>query len=221
MTRWTLVGMMALAGGLALSWQGCARSRGAANTVLARVGRETVTLKDLTAIAELSTPDAAKVQQFLSGDADKVRRQQAVESVARSRAMVQFGKLKGVEKDAGYRLILEQLQAQAVFQWLVEKRLPKGDPSEAELKALYDGLAAQQKAPGQGFPPFEMLKEQLSARLRQQQAEKIAESIRTEMTAAVPISYSDGYGPAAPVAAPAPGAMPPPAAAPAPAPAKP
>lgn len=216
MARWKTLGSLALAGGVALSWYGCSRFRKSEGAVLAKVGREAVTSMDLKTLIEMNFKDAAMVQKFLTGEENKARRSQAVESMALNRAMLQFGKLQGLEKDPQHRLMLEQAQAQVVYQTLVEKRSAKLEPSEADLKALYDEVAAERKAAGQekGFPSFEEAKAQLPMVWKQRQTKKISEEILKEVKAVVPITYSEGYKPADPAAlqvAPAPSAPPAPA----------
>jgi len=99
---------------------------------------------------------------------------------------------------------LEQAQARVYFQLLMERRLTKPEPTEEQLKTLYDEALAQQKAAGRekGMPPFEAAKETLKGmwkqREQQKQEQTVSEGLIKEVKQKFPVTFSEGYKPATP-----------------------
>ena len=90
------------------------------------------------------------------------------------------------------------MTAQAYVQTLMERRLAKAQPTDAELKATYDELVAERKAQGQdqAVPPFEQVKAQMPALWKQRQETKVFEQLMKEATQKYQITYADAYKPA-------------------------
>ena len=94
-------------------------------------------------------------------------------------------------------MLLEQRVAQVYLQTLMDRRLPKTEPSEADLKALYDGLVEERKATGQdkGLPAFEEVKAQLPGIWKQKQEQAISATLFKEMRQNYPLTFAEGYKP--------------------------
>jgi protein-disulfide isomerase len=67
-------------------------------------------------------------------------------------------------------------------QWMQKQMEAKAtEPTDAELRAVYDGVASQQ--PPGAVPPFEMVKDQVAASVRRQQQGEVAAKVVKELTA--------------------------------------
>jgi hypothetical protein len=192
------LGMAGLALAAAL---GCGKFSRDTSKVIASVAGEKITEKTFAETVKAMVPDEAKAKEVLSSEALRPKRNEFLGQLAKGKALVHFGKAQGLDKDPGLQVRLEQLTAQAYIQTLMERRMPKTAP-EAELRAMYDQVAAQIQAQGkdaqkaQPLPPFEQVKPQLEMRWKQEQEGKVFEQILKEATQKSPITYADDYKPA-------------------------
>ncbi len=188
-----------LAAGLALAL-GCGKPVNKdASRVIASAGSEKITEADFKGVVTALSPDAAQAKAFLSDPAAHEARAQLADQLAMQKAIVAYANLQGLAQDPGVQRQLERAQAQVYFQTLVQKRLAGAEPTEAQLKALYDERIAAMKAQGQGAvaPPFEQVKGQLPGLWRQQRQQEAAQELQKEIRERIPVTLADDYKPVA------------------------
>jgi len=176
---------------------GCNRGSKDTSKVIASVAGEKITEKAFTETIKAMVPDEAKAKEVLTSEALREKRNEFLGQLAKAKALVLLGKAQGLDKDPAVKLRLEQMTAQAYVQTLMERRLAKTQPTDADLKATYDELLAERKAQGQeqGIPPFEQVKAQMPMLYKQRQEAKVFEQLMKEATQKSPITYADQYKP--------------------------
>lgn len=181
-----------------LATLGCGKVSKDTSKVIANVAGEKITEKAFTEVVKAMVPDEAKAKEILSSEPMRAKRNEFLGQVAKAKALVQFGKAQGLEKDPAIQLRMEQVAAQTYLQILMERRMSKVQPSEADLKAVYDELVNERKAQGQaeGIPPYEQVKAQMPMIYKQRQEAKVFEQVMKEATQKTPITYADDYKPA-------------------------
>ncbi|MBK8792052.1 MAG: hypothetical protein IPN59_02670 [Holophaga sp.] len=185
--------------GLALmATLGCGKMSKDTSKVIANVAGEKITEKAFAETIKAMVPDEAKAKEILTSAPLREKRNEFLGQVAKAKALVVYGKAQGLDKDPAIQLRMEQMAAQTYVQILMERRLAKTPPTEAELKAVYDELVNERKAQGQaqGVPPYEQVKAQMPMIYKQRQEAKIFEQIVKEATQKSPITYADDYKPA-------------------------
>lgn len=189
------IGMAGLALTAAL---GCNKVSKDTSKVIASVAGEKITEKAFAETIKAMVPEEAKAKEILTSEALRDKRNEVLGQLAKAKALIQMGKTMGLDKDPGVKLRLEQATAQAYVQVLMEQRINKGQPTEADLKAAYDELVAERKTQGQadGIPPFEQVKAQMPMLYKQRQEAKVFEQLMKEATQKAPITYADDYKPA-------------------------
>lgn len=189
------IGMAALA---LVASLGCHRFSRDNSKVIANVAGEKITEKSFAETIKAMVPDEAKAKDILGSEALHDKRNEFLGQIAKAKALVLLGKAQGLDKDPAVKLRLEQMTAQAYVQTLMERRLAKAQPTDAELKATYDELVAERKAQGQadGIPPFEQVKAQMPMLWKQRQESKVFEQLMKEATQRYQITYAEAYKPA-------------------------
>ena len=194
------IGTTALTGLALVASLGCHRGSRDTSKVIANVAGEKITEKIFAETVKAMLPDEAKAKEVLTSEALHEKRNEFLGQLAKAKALIMLGKAQGLDKDPGVQVRLEQMTAQAYVQTLMERRLGKLQPTEADLKATYDELVAERKAQGQdqGIPPFEQVKAQMPMLFKQRQEAKVFEQLMKEATQKSPITYADQYKPMQP-----------------------
>jgi hypothetical protein len=190
----------ALAASALLLGLACGKAPADTSRVLANVGGEKITEAEFREMAALQMP-ADQVEGFMTRQdlASQAQRAQMLGGIAQMKAVTQFAKAQGLDQDFKVRLRLEAAQAQAYASALLERGL--GEPTEAQLKAQYDELAAPGKAQGQAVPSFEevlktpQLRQIITQAWQKAQQAKAGASLSNQIKAAVPVTFADGYQP--------------------------
>lgn len=198
MTNRSITVGLALASALALAL-GCAKKPQDKSRVIATAGSEKITEADFKELVTTLSPDAAKATAFLQDPAAREARAELADQLAMQKAIVAYASLQGLTKDALIQRQLERAQAQVYFQSMVQKRLANAEPTEAQLRALYNERVTAMKAQGQTAPPppFEQVKSQLPNMWRQQRTQEITQELQKEIRARIPVTLADDYKPAA------------------------
>ena len=151
--------------GLVIVALGCGKLSSDHSKVLANVGGEKITEKAFTEAVHLLVGDDAKAKDLMENPAMKDQRNQILAEIVDQKVLLKFGARQGLTKDPKVKFLVEGAMANAYAQILMERSLPKGEPTEAQLKAFYDEVALKAKAEGQDkdFPPYEAVKAQLPA----------------------------------------------------------
>ncbi len=189
---------IAIAGLALVASLGCHRFSRDNSKVIANVAGEKITEKAFAETIKAMVPDEAKAKEILTSETLRDKRNEFLGQVAKAKALILLGKAQGLDKDPAVKLRMEQMTAQAYVQTLMERRLAKAQPTDAELKATYDELVAERKAQGQdqAVPPFEQVKAQMPALWKQRQETKVFEQLMKEATQKYQITYADAYKPA-------------------------
>jgi hypothetical protein len=183
---------------MALGFLGCTNMPKDSSKVLVNVAGEKITEAQFQEVVKVLIGDDKKAEELLKNGDLKEQRNQFLESLALQKSMIQMAKAEGLEKDLKAKVLLEQRVAQVYLQTLMDRRMPKAEPTEAELKTMYDGLVEERKAAGQdkGLPAFEEVKAQLPAVWKQKQEQTISTALFKELKSNYPITFADGYKPA-------------------------
>jgi hypothetical protein len=191
-TQWIGIGSL-----LTLSFLGCTNLSKDTSKILVNVAGDKITERQFEEVVKVLIGDEKRAEEMLKSDAMKEQRNQFLESLALQKSMIQMAKAEGVEQDLKAKVLLEQRVAQVYLQTLMDRRLPKTEPTEADLKALYDGLVAERKTTGQdkGLPAFEEVKAQLPGLWKQKQEQAISEILFKELRQNFPITFAEGYKP--------------------------
>lgn len=190
--------LVGIGGLLALGFLGCGQVPKDTSKVLVSAAEEKITEARFAEIVKVLIGDDKRAEELLKNDTMKQERNQFLESLALQKSLIQLAKAEGLETDLKAKVLLEQRVAQVYLQTLMERRLPKTEPTEAELKTLYDGLVAERKAAGQekGLPAFEEVKAQLPGIWKQKQEQTITEALFKEVRQKYPLTFAEGYKPA-------------------------
>jgi hypothetical protein len=182
---------------LTLGFLGCTNVPKDTSKILVNVAGEKITEAQFQEVVKVLIGDDKKSEELLKSDAMKEQRNQFLESLALQKSMIQMAKAEGLEKDLKAKVLLEQRSAQVYLQTLMDRRLPKTEPTETELKALYDGLVEERKASGQekGLPAFEEVKAQLPGIWKQKQEQTLSTALFKELRQNYPITFAEGYKP--------------------------
>lgn len=190
--------MIGLGGLLVAAALGCGKFHKDTGRVVASVAGEKITEKELGETVRAMIGDEDKAKAFLTSDALKAQRNEFLDKLAQGKAIIRMGKAEGLDKDPAVKIRLEQATAQTYIQAMMERRIAKTEPTEAQLKAVYDEVVGQRKAAGQteGIPPFEQVKAQLPALWRQKQEQAVGEALLKELKQKYPPTFADDYRPA-------------------------
>ena len=189
--------LSALATAALLALLGCNSVPQDGGRVLANAGGQKITEAEFKAMVELMAQDPAQAKEFLESPAAREQRARMLNDWALSKSLLAYGKAQGLEQDPKMRIRLDNALAQATFRAMVEQRLAKLEPTEAQLKATYDELVAQRKAAGQdqGLPTFEQVKGQMPDLWRQKRAQEVQGAVLDEVKAAFPVTLAEDVKP--------------------------
>ncbi len=189
------------AGALALAL-GCGSRAADTSRVLANVGGEKITEAEFREAVEQIVPKEQVEAVLTKQDpAAQAQRNQVLGGLAQMKAMAQFARSQGLDTDPKVRFQLQSAQANVYANALLERST--GEPTEAQLKVVYDQFAAQSKAQGQdkGFPSFEdvtknpAMREALAQQWRRGQMAQAQAGLKAQLKAAVPMTFAEGYQP--------------------------
>lgn len=186
-----LIGMC----GLVVVALGCSKVSKDTTPVLANVGGEKITEKAFSDAVRTLVGDEAKAKELLTSPALKEQRNRFLAEFVDQKVMVKFGDKQGLDKDAKAKLLVEAAKSNAYGQILMEKAISKIEPTEAQLKAFYDKVAASAKAAGQdkGFPTYEQAKPQLPNAWKREQLKDASQNLLKDAKAQVPTTIDPAW----------------------------
>lgn len=188
-------GTIGLCGWLALSILGCTKVSKDNSKVIASVGGEKVTEQAFQQMVRTWVGDPGKANDLLTSQALRGQRNQFLGSLLNQRALLQYAKAEGLDKDPKVKLQVESAVADAYFQIVVDRLMPKGDPTDEQLQAFWDDYVKQAKLLGQdkGLPTFDQVKPQLPKAWKEHQAEVIRQTFVTQLTQKYPPVVDPDY----------------------------
>ena len=189
--------MMGMAGLLALCALGCGRVSKDNSTVVASVNGEKITQASFEATVKDYLGDPAKTADFLTNPQMKEQRNQFLGTLVNQKALLQFAKADGVDKDPKARIEIEAAVANTYFQILAERMIKKVEPTDADLKAFYDDYVLQAKAANQaaGLPTFEQVKAQLPGAWKRKQGQQAQQALLLQLNQKCPVVFAPDYRP--------------------------
>jgi hypothetical protein len=189
--------LMGMCGVLALGAVGCSRVSKDTSPVVANVGGEKITQTAFTAMVNDYLGDPAKAKEFLTDPKLQDQRNQFLGTVVNQKALIQFVKADGLDKDPRVKLEIESAVANAYFQLEAERLMPKAEPTDADLRAFYDAYVLQAKAANQaaGLPTFEQVKAQLPGAWKRKQEQQAREALLTQLNQKCPVVFAPDYRP--------------------------
>jgi len=185
--------MAALGGILALALVGCRSGNTGTDTVIAKVGAEKVTEAQFHDLINALAGDPEKAQEFLTEEKNRGQRNEFLSKYLDSKGLVMLAKEEGLDGDPKIRLQLDEAITQVYAQAILERRMPKAEPTDAQLRAIYDEIAGKQKDMGMTLPPFEEAKPHLPALWKQKQQQEIGEALLKEIKTKFPVTIADEY----------------------------
>ena len=190
--------MFGICGLLVLGSLGCSRVSKDNSKVVASVGVEKITEKGFEDTVRAYLADDAKAKDLLTSQKMRDQRNQMLSSLVNQKALVQYAKAEGLDRDPKVQIEIASALAGAYFQILVERLTPKAEPTDAQLKAFYDDYVIQAKAANQaaGIPPFEQLKAQLPAAWKRKQSDVARQGLLTTLNQKYPVVFAPEYRPA-------------------------
>jgi hypothetical protein len=192
-----VAGMMGMCGMLVLGALGCGKVSKDNSPVVASVGGEKITETAFSATVTSYLADPAKAKEFLTSQGLREQRNQFLGTLVNQKALLQYVKADGLDKDPRAQIEVQSAIANAYFQILADRLMPKAEPTEAELKAFYDDYVLQAKAANQaaGLPSFDQVKAQLPGAFKRKQAQQAREMLLTQLNQKCPVVFADGYRP--------------------------
>ena len=165
--------MLGMSGLLVVCGMGCGKFSRDHSKVVASVGSEKITEKVFGEAVRTVVGDDAKAKELLTSAADREQRNQFLDQMVTQKALLRFAKSEGLDKDPKIKMALEVAMANVYYQALIERRVGKTEPTEAQIKVVYDEILKERQAAGQAaaVPSFEQAKAQLPAMWKQKQAE--------------------------------------------------
>lgn len=186
-----------MAGLVIAGFLGCSKTPKDTSKVLVSLADQKITESEFTQIVKVMVGDDKRAEQLLKNGELKEQRNQFLESLAIQKALFLVAKAEGLDKDSKTKVLIEQDTAKIYVEALTDRRMPKEQPTEAELKGLYDTLVAERKAEGQdkNIPAYEEVKAQLPAVWRQKKLQEINTNLFKEIRNRFPMTFADGYKP--------------------------
>jgi hypothetical protein len=181
---------------LVLGLLGCNKVSKDHGKVLATVAGEKITEQAFTDTVQNVMGDQAK--DLLSNPASKERCNQILGTLVNQKAILAWAKEKGLDKDPKAQIEVSSAVANAYFNIMLEKSAVSAEPTDVQLKELYDQILAQAKAANQaqGIPPFEQVKAQLPSVWKQRQVQGARERVLNELNQKYPVVFDPEYRPA-------------------------
>jgi hypothetical protein len=182
---------------LALGLLGCGKVSRDNSKVVASVGGEKITEQAFQETVRLYLGDEAKVKDMLGNTALRDQRNQILGTLVNQKALLQWVKAEGLDKDPRVQIEVTSAVASAYFQILTERLVSKAEPSDADLKAFYDDYVLQAKAVNQaaGIPPFDQVKAQLPAAWKRKQVQIARDALLVQLNQRYPVVFDPDYRP--------------------------
>ena len=190
--------MLGMSGMLVLGALGCGKVSRDHSKVVASVGGEKITEQAFGNTVRQVMGDEVKAKALLTSEASREQRNQILDQMVTQKALVRLAKSEGLDKDPKVLLALEAASANVYAQAMIDRTVSKAEPTEAQLKALYDEFAKKQtETPGKAepLPPFEAVKGQLPAVYKRKQSQQASDTLLTQLKQKYPVVFAPEYKP--------------------------
>jgi len=184
-------GMM-LAIGLGLA--GCGKKDSAdTSAVIAKIGAEKITEAQFVELINALVGDKERAKEFLEDERNRGQRNEFLAKYVESKGVIMLAKEEGLDKDVRVRLQLDEAITTIYAQAFLERRLSEVEPSDEQLRAVYNEIATSQRALGVNVPPFEESKPYLPQLWKQKQQQDAADSLMKIVRTKFPATIADEY----------------------------
>ncbi|MDR1840828.1 MAG: hypothetical protein LBQ86_02780 [Holophagales bacterium] len=178
---------------LALALTGCREGGDGAEVVIAKIGAEKITEAEFNELVNALVGDTEKAEEFLTDERNRGQRNEFLAKYVESKGIMMLAKEEGLDKDIRVRLQLDEAITNVYVQAFLERRLTDAEPTDAQIREVYDEVAAQQKANGVTIPSFEESRPYLPQAWKQKQQQVVAESLMKELRTKFPATFADEY----------------------------
>ena len=179
--------------GIALALAGCRSASTDTDAVIAKIGAEKVTEAQFHDLINALAEDTERASDFLTNEANRGQRNEFLAKYLEGKGLVMMAKDEGLDKDPKIKLQLDDAITQVYARAFMERRMSKGEPTDAQLREVYDEIAAQQRAMGNAIPPFAEAKPHLAPLWEQKQQQEAAEALMKAIKEKYPVVIADEY----------------------------
>jgi hypothetical protein len=180
-----------------LALTGCRTENTDTSKVIAKIGDETtyekVTEKQFQDLVSALFGDAEKGIEFMTQEQSRGQRNEFFAKYIEAKGLVMLAKAEGLDDDPKIRLQLDDAITAVYYQALMERRLSNTEPTDAQLREIYNEIAARERAMGAGIPPFEEVRPHLPQLWRQKQQQEVTETLMKEIKEKYPTTIVDEY----------------------------
>jgi hypothetical protein len=178
---------------LVLALTGCGKVSKETDAPIAKIGTIKITESQFRDLVKALAGDAEKAKEFLDDEKNRDQRNEFLAKYIESKGMVMLAKNEGMDDDPKIQLQLDDAITMVYYQALVDRRMPKEGPTDAQLREFYREFIAQQGQVGAAFPPFEEAKTHLEPLYKQKQQRDIAQALIKEIKEKFPATFADEY----------------------------
>ena len=173
----------------------CVKKQKDNSRVIASVGGEKITENYFNDTMCTYLGDADKANDLLTKPDMREKRNQVLQSLVNQKALFQFVKLRGLDKDPQVQLQIATATADAYFQLLLDRLV--AEPTEHQLRALYNDYVTQTKAAnkalGMPTPTFEQIKTNLSMVWKREQGKTTSDTLLAQINQQFPVVIEPEY----------------------------
>jgi hypothetical protein len=192
-----IVPVFGICGLLVLGLLACGKMQKDNSKVIASVGGEKVTEKYFNDTVRVYFGDAeqTEVDALLTKPEMREQRNQLLARLVQQKALLQFAKSKGLDKDPQVKIHVTGAIADAYLQVLVERLVPKAEPTDSQLRDFYNEYVAKAKAENRASdtPPFGQIKAQLPIVWKYRQIQLAKDTLMTQIKQQYPLVFDSEY----------------------------
>jgi hypothetical protein len=179
---------------LVLALAGCRSENTDTSAVIAKIGTEKVTEKQLQDLVNALFGDTEKGIDFVTKEQSLGQRNEFFAKYVEAKGLVMLAKEEGLDEDPKIRLQLDDALTTVYYQALMERRLSNAEPTDAQLREIYNEIAARERTMGGGsIPPFEEARPHLPQLWKQKRQQEATEALMKEIKEKYPATIADEY----------------------------
>lgn len=186
--------IVSICGVLALGTLGCKKVGKDNSRVIASVGSEKITESYFNNIIRTYLGDEDKANNLLNNPEMREERNQILANLINQKALFQFIKAQGIDKDPQAQLQIASAEADAYFQIMSNRLMSNTEPTEEQLKAVYNDYASRAKVnKNTNIPSYQQVRSQLPNIWRHEQRQIAQESILNQINQKYPVILAEDY----------------------------
>jgi hypothetical protein len=166
---------------LALALTGCHKISTDMEPVIAKIGVEKVTEKSFHEFINAFVGDPENSRELLNSERLKGQRNEILADYLTAKGLMMMAKQEGLDSDPEVQAHIDDAFAQVYARAIFENRMPSEEPTEAQLREIYNEIAAFYRASGVAVPPFSEAKPDLPQLWMRKQQQEVAEALMKEI----------------------------------------